>query len=223
MHQERTDRNAVILAIKFRLILNVVGIAVAPIFFSGCLKSESFGLPVSSSTSPESDAIQKNRSNIVMDFIENKTSATAKYKIEWQNLQGAHEPTERVGIARKLAIAGQLIAADPENYSEYYPYVINHMPADDWELRGIALTGLGNSKGPESIALLFNELNGSDSLMIAGAVTAIDYRYKTSLDDPSLREDISDIKQRSAQLCSSKSVNKHIAKYCEEHHFSLDR
>jgi hypothetical protein len=223
MHQGRIDRNNVILAIKFRLVLNIAGIAVAPIFFSGCFKSESFGLPASSSTSEESNAIQKNRSAIVMAFIENQTSATAKYKAEWQKLQGAHEPTERTNIASKLAIAGQLIAADPENYSEYYSYVINHMPAGDWELREIALSGLGNSKGPESIALLFKELNSPDSLMISSAVTAIDFRYKTSLDDPSLHEDVLDIKQRSAQLCSAKTVNRHIEKYCEEHHFSLDR
>lgn len=223
MRQERTNRNQVILTMKFKFILNVAIIAVVPIFSSGCLKSESFGLPDSNGTSADSDAIQKNRSTVVMAFIADQTSATEKYKAEWNKLQGAHEPAGRADIAYKLAIAGQLIAADPKNYSEYYSYITNHMPAEDWELREIALTGLGNSKGPESITLLFNELNSSDSLMIASAITAIDFRYKTSLDNSSLHEDVSDIEKRSTQLCETKSANKHIAKYCDEHHLSLGR
>lgn len=146
MHQGRTDRNEVIMANKFRLILSVAGIVIAPLFFSGCFKGESVGIPASGSTAAESDAIQKSRSAIVMDFITNEISATEKYKAEWRRLQGAYEPVNRTGIAYKLAISGQLIGEDPENYSDYYSYILKHMPAEDWELREIALGGLRMQK-----------------------------------------------------------------------------
>lgn len=197
--------------------MKVAGVLLSLGVVAGC----SDGKPISGlSRSVESNEIQENRFDIVMSFTADEVDASVRYKAEWDGLQGTNEPTRRIDIARKLTIAGQLLATDPQNYSSYYAYVISHMPADDWELRGIALSGLAKAEGAESISLLFKELDGFDSLMIAEAVTAIDYRLKTAIDNPALQGDVSDIKRRSVEICRANPRNRHIVEYCDEHHMN---
>lgn len=198
--------------------MRFASILLATVFVPGCMNDSSLALP-GSSAAAESEVIQNSRSEIVTSFLNDQISATEKYKAEWQALQGDREPTQRVDIARKLAIAGQLVATDPQNYSSYFAYVVEHMPPEDWELREVALGGLGNSKGQESIELLFKELDDSDTLMIASAVTAIDFRLKTAADIPALQGDVLEIRRRSVEVCRASPKNKHIAEYCEENRF----
>lgn len=108
---------------------------------------------------------------IARDFYHDRTGSTIKYREIWRQHSGE-------GVdASLVSMAGELMISDPQNYTEYYDYVLRGVDSKDERVVMASVRALQNAHGLESIDILFKLSVGSNQAVAHTAVGVIKYRF----------------------------------------------
>ena len=163
---------------------------------------------------------QRGRSRVMEDFTSDPASASIKYRNEWRQHSSRNRSNDdKITTVRMLAIAGQLIGRDAQNYDEYYRYILDYLNSPDPEIESDAIGALSDAKGPESINLLFSRVSGRNEEAVWASAIVLDYRYQTSEGNPPLMEDAALIAKKARILCAGKPRNTQVVRFCEKNRF----
>lgn len=153
---------------------------------------------------------QLQRGQVVEEFASDPGVAMSKYRSSWDRREDPNAPSAVV----LLALAGELMTHDPENYSEYYDYVISNLKgATDEEVVASAIGALSRAHGRESIDLLLSYARSEPTFLAREAMTALNYRLATSSYDSALKDDKSYILSHLQELCAHE-FKEEIAQFC---------
>jgi hypothetical protein len=112
-----------------------------------------------------------NEAGIIREFAQGPDAATDKYR---------ERLSDGVVSAENMVIASELMEADPVRYDSYYRYVLRGLDSRDDRVVSAAIRALRNSKGPESVHLLFRLYGSGHSQHSRIAADSIRYRYVTA-------------------------------------------
>lgn len=85
-------------------------------------------------------------------------------------------------------MAGHLLEMDPENYAEYYHFLVEQSGSKDFEVAEAAMGSLGMASGEESIDLLIHYLGDARPGIPDSAAEALSYR-RVIIENKSIRSE----------------------------------
>lgn len=134
---------------------------------------------------------------VIRDFASNPRAAAARYKDRWDEQTAAGKaPT-----AGAVALAGELMRADPADYDQYYRYALAQSDSEDIVVASAAMGALSRAKGLESIDVLLAKAGDPRPEVAVSALIAVDYRYVTSKYESESSTDHAHLKQSLTVIC----------------------
>jgi len=137
------------------------------------------------------------RSAVILDFAADPRAALLKYKPQWD----AQTAIGKVPTAGAVALAGELMRADPASYDQYYRYALAQSGSEDTDVASAAMGALSRAKGLESIDVLIAKAGDPRAEVASSALIAIDYRYVTSMYESGSSSDHTHLKQALPTIC----------------------
>lgn len=113
----------------------------------------------------------ENEARVIREFAQSPGAAAEKYRAR---LSGD------VVSAENMVVASELMENDPARYDAYYHYVLRGLDSRDDRVVSAAIRALRNSKGAESMRLLFELYGSGHSEHSDIAADSIRYRYATA-------------------------------------------
>lgn len=196
------------------------------IFFLSCLQGcvqADVTEKESHNLSDNQDVIQQERERISMDFIEKSDAAIKKHKQNWLlgQYDGACEAGEVGRSVSGVTIAGFLAGLDAENYSRYRKYILSCQGSKDRQVATAAISALSDINDEDAVDLLLSNLKDDDSAIVLGALTVLDYKYKSYSGNDAKWHSYTE--NKIMEVCLSKEQNRHVVDYCEKNRFDKAR
>jgi len=136
----------------------------------------------------------ENEQVIAKDFYTNQLEARKKYREVWRvKAKGERNPA-------LVAIAGEMLVADPFNYREYYKYIMQNINASDEKIAAAAVRALQNANGIDSIRELFALARSDNEVIAHTAVAAIKYRYEAAKNTSGREDELEYIKEQTSLM-----------------------
>lgn len=159
------------------------------------------GLSASGCGSIESMASQGapalDQETVIFDFASDPHAALIKYKVQWD----AQTSIDKVPSAGAVALAGELMRADPAGYDQYYRYALAQSDSEDTDVASAAMGALSRAKGLKSIDVLLAKAGDRRPEVASSALIALDYRYVTSKYESESSADHEHLKQALRMVC----------------------
>lgn len=134
---------------------------------------------------------------VILDFAADPGAALVKYKPQW-DVQTA---VGKVPTAGAVALAGELMRADPAGYDRYYRYALAQSGSADIDVASAAMGAMSRAKGLESINVLLAKADDLRPEVASSAMIAIDNRYVTSMYEAGSSFDHAHLKQALPTIC----------------------
>lgn len=143
------------------------------------------------------DAPTLDQETVILDFASDPRAALIKYKVQWD----AQTSIDKVPSAGTVALAGELMRADPAGYDQYYRYALAQSDSEDTDVASAAMGALSRAKGLESIDVLLTKAGDRRPEVASSALIALDYRYVTSKYESESSTDHEHLKQALPMVC----------------------
>jgi hypothetical protein len=155
---------------------------------------------------------QERRADAVRAFTRDREQAISTYRQKWWDEMARSPPT-----VEAVAIAGELMAADPASYQAYYGYLLSALSSPDETITLAVLGAFSHAKGRESLEILVGHATSDQQILALAAMTALNYRMTTAEFDPAQRSDLEYLQMSLPVLC--RAVNSRpIEQYCQNAH-----
>lgn len=141
---------------------------------------------------------------IAEDFSQNRDQATVKYRSVWGNKNDGISSIDRV------TIAGELMAADPQNYTEYYSYVAEALQSRDAKLASAAANSMRNARGSEAISSLLSAVSSNEAIVARASAHALAFKLQVATHGGADQDELSLLREGIDSKCKDRATVEYV-------------